>query len=208
MEQVVLLDEDGNGIGCADKASVHHRATPLHLAFSAYVFNPAGELLLTRRAPTKKTWPNTWTNSCCGHPAPGEPLKDAVTRRIREELGLATNRIDLILPRFRYRAEMANGVAENELCPVFRVSADGPLAPDPNEVDRATWVPWDSFVAAAWNSELLLSPWCREQLAQLTELAEEPQRWQTADGTELPPAARNTESALGSVARANGSHRS
>lgn len=197
MEQVVLLDEDGNGIGFADKATVHHRTTPLHLAFSAYVFNPVGELLLTHRAATKKTWPSTWTNSCCGHPAPGEQLSDAVSRRLREELGLAANTIDLILPRFRYRAEMANGITENEVCPVYRVSVDGSPTPDPTEVSDTTWVSWASFVTAALSGDLAISPWCRQQLAELSELAQEPHRWRTADATDLPPAARYVAPATG-----------
>ena len=67
-ELVVLLDEDGHAIGTTAKAGVHHSDTPLHLAFSCYLFNDRGELLLTQRALSKPTWPGAWTNSVCGHP--------------------------------------------------------------------------------------------------------------------------------------------
>lgn len=191
MEQVVLLDEHGHGIGTADKATVHHRDTPLHLAFSCYVFSAAGELLITRRARGKQTWPGVVTNSCCGHPAPGEPFAEAVTRRLRDELGLAVPSVELVLPRFRYRAVMANGVVENELCPVFRATAgDEAPRPEPGEVDEFGWMSWPLFVSLVTGGELAVSPWCREQVDQLAPLGVDPLGWPVAESAELPPAAR------------------
>ena len=119
MESVVLVDEAGYASGTADKTAVHHAQTPLHLAFSCYLFNEAGQFLLTRRAESKRTWPGVWTNTCCGHPLPGEPMSGGVLRRLREELGISAAKLTLVLPRFRYQARMANGVLENELCPVY-----------------------------------------------------------------------------------------
>ncbi|GAB3442397.1 isopentenyl-diphosphate Delta-isomerase [Actinophytocola sediminis] len=189
MEQVVLLDEQGRGIGTEDKATVHHRDTPLHLAFSCYLFNRSGELLVTRRARSKMTWPGVVTNSCCGHPAPGEPFTGAITRRLRDELGLPALTVDLLLPRFRYRAVMANGLVENELCPVFRAVSDARPRLAPAEVDEYGWVSWPLFVSLVTGGELAVSPWCREQVEQLVALGDDPLGWPVADDAELPPAA-------------------
>lgn len=189
MEQVVLLDEQGRRIGTADKATVHHEDTPLHLAFSCYVFSPAGSLLVTRRARAKRTWPGVVTNSCCGHPAPGEPFAAAVVRRLRDELGLGVSSVDLVLPRFRYRAEMANGVVENELCPVFRAVTSSEPRPEPAEVDEFGWVSWALFVGLVTGGELAMSPWCREQVDQLVSLGDDPLLWPSVEAGELPSAA-------------------
>ena len=77
-DEVVLLDEAGSPIGRALKSAAHGPDTALHLAFSCHVVNALGEVLVTRRALTKQAWPGVWTNSFCGHPAPGESLDDAV----------------------------------------------------------------------------------------------------------------------------------
>jgi isopentenyl-diphosphate delta-isomerase len=185
-ELVVLLDEDGRDVGAADKASVHHADTPLHLAFSCYLFDDRGNVLITRRALHKRTFPGVWTNSCCGHPAPGEPLDDAVRRRVEQELGATVTDLRLVLPRFSYRAEQ-EGVVENEMCPVFVGSADGPVAPDPDEVADARWEPWQEFRAAVLDGSRPVSVWCREQVAQLPD---DPASAPAADAGDLPPAAR------------------
>jgi len=168
-EQVVLLDEEGRAVGTADKATVHHAETPLHLAFSCYLFDGAGRLLLTRRALHKPTWPGAWTNSVCGHPAPGEPIEDAVRRRVLDEVGVRAQGVRLMLPGFRYRAVMPNGVVENEMCPVFVASTSDDLAPNPDEVDDAAWIDWSLFRAGVLDGSREISPWCREQVEQLPE---------------------------------------
>ncbi|MFJ6675573.1 isopentenyl-diphosphate Delta-isomerase [Actinosynnema sp. NPDC091369] len=190
MEQVVLLDESGAGVGVADKTSVHHASTPLHLAFSSYLFDEAGRLLLTRRALHKKTWPGVWTNSCCGHPAPDEPMVSAVTRRLADELGLADVPLELVLPAFRYRAVMENGVTENEMCPVFRGVVATDPEPNPDEVDSFEWAPWAEFAPAVLAGARPVSPWCALQVAELWALGPDPLSWPVASPASLPPAAR------------------
>ena len=97
---MVLVDARGELTGTAPKRSVHHHDTPRHLGFSCYVVNSDGEVLITRRAAVKLTWPSVWTNSCCGHPGPGETLRQAVTRRLEHELGLSPRRLTMLLDDF------------------------------------------------------------------------------------------------------------
>jgi isopentenyl-diphosphate Delta-isomerase len=193
-EQVVLLDEDGNAIGAADKVEVHGTDTPLHLAFSVYVFDAAGRLLVTQRALAKPTFGGVWTNSCCGHPAPGEPIDAAVLRRTSQELGLELEGLTLVLPAFRYRAVVHDGsyagFVENEMCPVYVATVAGGAAdprPDPTEVEAWEWVPWPRFRDDVLTGRRQVSQWCREQVEALPE---DPRSAPAADDAELPPAAR------------------
>jgi isopentenyl-diphosphate Delta-isomerase len=188
VESVVLVDEAGYASGTAAKAAVHHAQTPLHLAFSCYLFNGAGQFLLTRRATSKLTWPGVWTNTCCGHPAPGEPMSDSVRRRLRQELGIGTAKLALVLPRFRYQARMDNGVIENEVCPVYAAYSDVPPHPDPTEVGEFRWVNWAEFGTAVLAGHQPVSPWCALQLAELAVLGPRPLAWTPADAEDLPPA--------------------
>ena len=165
-EHVVLLDDVGRSVGSVAKADVHHAQTPLHLGFSCYLFDDDGRVLLTRRALGKQTWPGVWTNSFCGHPAPGESVEDAVRRRAREELEATLTDVVCVLPDFRYRAEAADGTVENEVCPVFCARVDGALAPVPAEVMDLTWVPWDEIRAAA-ALDWAISPWAQTQVPLL-----------------------------------------
>lgn len=190
-EHVILLDEAGNSVGVADKATVHTSDTPLHLAFSCYLFDQDGQLLLTQRALDKKTWPGVWTNSCCGHPGPGERMVDAVERRLRDELGVSVTGVDLVLPRFRYRAVMDDGVVEYEMCPVFRAYTGDQPAPNPAEVADVRWTPWRRLITQVSAGQFAVSPWCNMQLTQLIALGE-PAGWPIADERDLPPAARET----------------
>ena len=164
---VVLLDEEGREIGTANKSSVHGADTSLHLAFSCYVFNDHGEVLVTRRALTKKTWPGVWTNSFCGHPAPAETLTDAVHRRADFELGLDIHRIDLALPLFRYRATDSSGIVENEVCPVYLARASEDPVPNPDEVMEFTWTQPETLRHSVLASPFAFSPWLVLQMREL-----------------------------------------
>src|SRR5690606_32609484 len=120
------LNADDEAVGSAPKSTSHHRNTPYHLAFSCYVVDTEGRVLITRRALDKQTFPGVWTGSCCGHPGPGEKLRDAILRRLRDELGMgdaaASATFTSVLPRFQYRAVAEDGTVENERCPVVRAT--------------------------------------------------------------------------------------
>lgn len=176
-EHVVLLDALGRATGTEPKATAHRADTPFHLAFSCHLVAADGSLLLTRRAGTKRTWPGVWSNGCCGHPQVGETLRDAVARRVEEELGLAIRRLALALPDFAYRSTMTDGTVEHELCPVLFATVDGTLRPDLNEVDGTEWTTWAELVERAALHPTSLSPWCVAQVARLVELKRTPAVW-------------------------------
>jgi len=164
---VVLLDEHDLPIGEANRRAVHTDHTPRHLAFSCYLFDDHGRVLLTRRALAKATWPGVWTNSCCGHPRPGEPAEDAVRRRVEQELGVGIEGLELVLPDFGYRAVDASGIVENEACPVWVGRISGRPAPDPDEVCELAWAAWDDLVRVADALPDLISPWSALQVPLL-----------------------------------------
>lgn len=136
-ELVVLVDENDRSTGSMEKM-LAHRIGELHRAFSVFLFDRRGRVLLQKRAQGKYHSPGLWTNACCSHPRPGEGLVEAAQRRVREELGV------LVVPEpqfhFRYRAAFDNGLIENELDHVLFAQLSIPCVPDPVEVADLRWV--------------------------------------------------------------------
>src|SRR3954454_22196150 len=149
------------------KPLVHHGETPLHRAFSAYLFDDAGRLLVTRRAEDKATFPGMWTNTVCGHPGPDDDAPGAVARRAGFELGLGVEGIRPALPAYRYRAEF-RGVVENEICPVYLGRFTGSPSPAPTAGGGGGRLGWAAFRERQETEGDAWSPWCREQ-ARLIE---------------------------------------
>ena len=134
-EQLILVDSDDREIGVLAKADAHRGRGTLHRAFSVFVFNPAGELLVQQRAKGKRLWPGYWSNTCCSHPRLGENMGDAVRRRLREELGLRAE-LEFVF-KFEYQAQYDVQGAEHELCWVYAGrSAERPRA---NVHEIAAW---------------------------------------------------------------------
>jgi isopentenyl-diphosphate delta-isomerase len=135
-DEVIVVDEYDRAVGVAPKLAAH-RDGALHRAVSVFVTDGAGSVLLQRRALAKYHSGGLWSNSCCGHPRPGESVADAATRRLVEEMGIRCS----LEPAgaFRYRAELPNGFIEHEIVHVFVGRWDGEPTPDPAEVGAWRW---------------------------------------------------------------------
>ncbi len=162
MEQVILVDEENNQIGIADKETVHTKNTPLHRAFSLFLFNSKKQLLVTQRALNKKTFPGVWTNSVCGHVSLGEAAFDAVKRRLSDELHVVATDIKEVSP-YRYRFADVNGVVENEICPIFIGFTNEDPKPSKSEVEAWKWVGWSEFLKTVKEHPGTYSPWSEEE---------------------------------------------
>lgn len=148
--QVILVDEHDNPVGTLEKLEAHRRALR-HRAISVYLFNRAGELLLQRRAPGKYHCGGLWSNSCCGHPHPGETAQDAAERRLFEEMGVRVPLHKLF--EFSYCLELPGGLTENEYGHLFGAVDDQPPRPDPAEADDFRYIR-----LADLDTELLATP--------------------------------------------------
>jgi isopentenyl-diphosphate delta-isomerase len=141
-EQVILVDEQDRELGASEKLRAHVEGA-LHRAFSVFVFDRDGRLLLQRRAREKYHSGGLWSNTCCGHPRPGEETAAAARRRLREEMNL-----DCELRAafdFIYRAELDNALVEHEYDHVFAGEFDGSPVPDPSEVEEWKWMSLDEL---------------------------------------------------------------
>jgi isopentenyl-diphosphate Delta-isomerase len=130
-EEVILVDESDQPLGTMEKMEAHRRAV-LHRAFSVFIFNSSGEMLLQQRAPDKYHSAGLWTNACCSHPRPGEDTREAAVRRLREELGFTTNLEKLF--DFTYKSEFDNGLTEYEFDHVFVGTYDEAIYANKTEV--------------------------------------------------------------------------
>jgi isopentenyl-diphosphate delta-isomerase len=156
-ESVTLVDAADNAIGAAGKLSAH-RDGSLHRAFSILVSNRDGDLLLQRRAGGKYHFANLWSNTCCGHPRPGEATGDAAERRLWEEFGF-TVRLQH-LDKFHYRAEdTISGLIENEYLHVLHGHFDGELRPNSDEVGAYRWVSTASIQRLLARRPGWFTPW-------------------------------------------------
>lgn len=155
---VILVDEADRVLGSHPKLSAHQNGGKLHRAFSIFITNNAGEMLLQRRSRAKYHFANLWTNACCSHPRPGEDLITAAGQRLREELGFTTPVRELF--SFIYRAEdPVSGMTEHEFDHVLHGRFEGVPQPDANEIDEWKWVASERLVHDVSESPRLYTPW-------------------------------------------------
>lgn len=139
---LILVDEKDREWGKLEKMEVH-RLGLLHRAFSVFIFNSNGDLLMQQRADNKYHSASLWSNTCCSHPQYGEDLKDAVPRRLHEELGLRAKTEFLF--SFIYKIKFDNGLTEHEFDHVFFGITDDKPEPDPDEVKAIKYVKTDEL---------------------------------------------------------------
>ncbi len=138
MEHVILVDENDGITGVCEKMLAHEQAL-LHRAFSVFIFNDNGEMLLQKRALTKYHSPGLWTNSCCSHPRPQEDTLHAASRRLQEEMGFSSPIKKAF--HFVYRAAFENGLTEHEFDHVFIGNYNGAISCNPAEVMEYAYLP-------------------------------------------------------------------
>ena len=167
-EQVILVDENDNPIGSAEKLRAHQEGL-CHRAFSVFVFYN-GLLLLQQRAKGKYHSPGLWTNTCCSHPRPGEDVIEAGQRRLQEEMGLEVALT--VVGRFHYIAHFNNGLTENEVDYVLVGNVHQPLiTPNKTEVAAYRWVSLAELHKELTDSPEKFTPWLMQALEIIAEVA-------------------------------------
>ncbi|MGH8124361.1 MAG: isopentenyl-diphosphate Delta-isomerase [Rhodanobacteraceae bacterium] len=164
-ERLILVDEADREIGHASKADAHAGRGILHRAFSLFVFNPAGELLLQQRAASKPLWPGYWANSCCSHPRGGEDMDTATQRRLREELGFACP-LEFVF-KFQYHAEYGEAGSETELCWVYVGTSDAPVRVNETEIGAWHYMNPDALDRAIATAPERFTPWLKMEWQRL-----------------------------------------
>jgi isopentenyl-diphosphate delta-isomerase len=167
MRMVILVDDNDEEIGTEEKIRAHQKGK-LHRAFSIFVFNSKGELLLQKRAPSKYHSGGLWTNTCCSHPVPGEEMTSTIHKRLEEEMGF-----DCELRKafhFIYRAELTNGMIEHEYDHVFSGIYDGEVRPNPSEVSDFKWVDLNALEKDLRNNPEMHTPWLRNAFFKILSI--------------------------------------
>ncbi len=171
-EELILVDESDNELGFLDKQKCHDGEGILHRAFSLFVFNAYGELLLQKRSAEKRLWPLFWSNSCCSHPRKGDSMEVATRRRLQEELGIEAS-LEYVY-KFSYRAQFGEHGSENELCSVYLGKTDQVDSANANEVADVRYLARDALHRELRTNPEEFTPWFKMEWERLSgEFAEQ-----------------------------------
>ena len=170
-EELILVDAGDNELGFLSKEECHDGDGILHRAFSLFVFNTNGELLLQKRSAEKRLWPLFWSNSCCSHPRKGESMQVAMRRRLREELSIEAS-LEFIY-KFSYQAQFGDLGSENELCSVYLGKTGQAFSANTHEIADARYVSRETLQAELRTRPEEFTPWFRMEWERLcNEFAE------------------------------------
>lgn len=170
-ETLILVDSNDRPIGELSKSACHDGDGRLHRAFSTFVFNDTGELLIHQRHADKRLWPAFWSNSCCSHPRAGESMDAAVTRRVRQELGLALPLA--FIYKFEYRAEYEDLGTEHELCHVYAGRTSATPMINTTEIADWRWIAPQALDRALTDSPQRYTPWFHREWRALRSTYQE-----------------------------------
>ena len=163
---LILVDESDKALGFKSKSECHEGNGTLHRAFSVFIFNPLGQLLIQKRSSNKELWDLHWSNSCCSHPKKNEQMESAVKRRLTEELGIECP--VHYLYKFTYHAKYKNLGSEHELCHVYVGLFDGEIKANPEEIDDWKFIKPDDLEERIRNSKKDYTPWMKIEWEMLT----------------------------------------
>ena len=164
-EKLILVDSDDNEIGYSSKSECHKGLGTLHRAFSIFLFNSNGELLIQKRSIKKELWSQYWSNSCCSHPRKGEDLYEAATRRIQQELSIECNLS--FLYKFQYQENYNTSGSEHELCSVFYGLYDGSIRCNENEIEDWRMIGSTQLNEEIGKSNMLFTPWLKLEWTEI-----------------------------------------
>jgi len=167
-EPLILVDEADREIGHLSKGACHDGDGVLHRAFSLFIFNSSGQLLLQQRSNEKRLWPLFWSNSCCSHPRRGESMEVATRRRLQQELGMTSSFHHLFT--FQYQAPYLDVGSENEVCWVYVGLSDEEPRPNPHEIAAVRWISPDDLDREFEKRSEILTPWFELEWPRVRQL--------------------------------------
>ena len=166
-EELILVNENDDETGFLSKAECHDGAGQRHRAFSVFLFNDAGELLLQQRSQQKRLWPGFWSNTCCSHPRKGESMAVATQRRLYDELHIESA-LEFVY-KFAYEAEFGEAGSENELCHVYLGQINGDIVPNEHEIESIQYLSAKALIEGFESQPQSFTPWFKMEWLALAD---------------------------------------